>query len=264
MALVALSPPGTAARARGLTVAAYVRGHNLGDHQAALPLADEGLSIWRALADGHGIAAALVCRGQMAFETGDYALATELLSEARARFRELGGELGITVPIAAYLAMVAQALGDHERARTLHDEALAEARARGDRHAVAFILRELARLRRRQGGAEEAVALLRESLVLLAPLKDVRCAQTCLEDLAGVLCERGRPADVARLFAASEALCESMGKLLTPAQRATHDRDVATLEQRLDRDSLAAAWTEGRAMPLEQAIAYALNEASAA
>ena len=41
MALVALAPPGTAARARALTVAAHVHGHMLGDYQAAAPLADE-------------------------------------------------------------------------------------------------------------------------------------------------------------------------------------------------------------------------------
>jgi hypothetical protein len=31
---------------------------------------------------------------------------------------------------------------------------------------------------------------LRESLALLEPLKDVRCAQICLEDLAGALSEQ--------------------------------------------------------------------------
>ena len=142
---------------------------------------------------------------------------------------------------------------------TLHDEALAEARARGDSHAVAYALRGLARLRRTQGSDEQAVALLRESLALLEPLRDVRCAQMCLEDLAGVLCEHGRPADVARLFAAAEALRELMGKPLTQAQLVTHDRDVAIVERRLDPESFATAWAEGRAMTLEQAIAYALE-----
>ena len=85
----------------------------------------------------------------------------------------------------------------------------------------------------------------------------------CLEDLAGVLCERGRPADVARLFAAAEALRDLMGKPLTPAQLVPHDHDVATVQRRLDPESFAAAWSEGRTMTLEQAIAFAIGDASA-
>ena len=155
MALVALAPPGTAARARAVTVAAHVHGHMLGDYQAALPLADEGLSIWRALGDAQGIAVALVRRGQIAFGTGDYPLAAALLTEARALFRDLGGESGPEVPTALWLAEVAQAQGDLERAQHLYDEVLAEARARGDGHAVAHALRELARLRRTQGDPDQ-------------------------------------------------------------------------------------------------------------
>jgi len=259
MALAALAPSGTAARARALTVAAHVRGLMLGENDAAAPLADEGLGIWRALGDAHGLAVALERRGRIAIGTGDYQRATALFSEARARFRELGGASGPRLPIALYLAEVAQAQGDRDKALTLNDEALAEARARGDRHAMAYALRERARLRRTQGSDEQAVALLRESLALLEPLRDLRCAQICLDDLAGVLCERGRPADVARLFAAGEALRALMGRSLTRAQLVTHDRDVATVEHRLDPESFAAAWAEGRAMSLEQAIAYALE-----
>jgi hypothetical protein len=137
-------------------------------------------------------------------------------------------------------------------------------RSAGDGHAIAYALRELARLRCRQGERELAVGLLRESLALLQPLKDIRCAQRCLEDLAGALAERRRSADVARLFGASDALPELMGKSLTPAQRSTRDREVAAVERQLDPRSFAEAWAEGRAMSLEQAIAHALGEANTA
>jgi tetratricopeptide (TPR) repeat protein len=231
----------------------------LGDYQAAVPFADEGLATWRALGDAHGIAVALLRRGQIALGMGDYQLAAALLTEARALFRDIGGESGPEVPAALWLAEVAQALDDHDRAQQLYDEVLSEARARGDGHAVAHALRELARLRREQGDPEQAHMLLRESAALLVPLKDIRCSHICLEDLAGVLSEHGRPTDVARLFAAAEGLRELIGKPLTRAQVVTHDRDVATVERRLDPESFATAWAEGRAMTLEQAIAYALD-----
>jgi predicted ATPase/class 3 adenylate cyclase len=260
MALVALAPPGTAARARAVTVAAHVHGHMVGDYQAAAPLADEGLSTWRALGDAHGVAVALVRRGQIAFGMGDYQLAASLLIEARALFRGLGGESGPEVPTALWLAEVAQAQDDLERAQQLYDEVLAEARARGDGHAVAHALRELARLRRMQSDPDQPLTLLRESAALLVPLKDVRCAHICLEDFAGVLSEHNRPTDAARLFGAAAALRELVGKPLTRAQIMTHDRDVATVKHQLDPASFIAAWAEGRAMTLEQAVAYALDE----
>jgi hypothetical protein len=111
-----------------------------------------------------------------------------------------------------------------------------------------------------QADSDQPLMLLRESAALLVPLKDVRCAHICLEDFAGVLCEHRRPTDVARLFGAAEALRELIGKPLTRVQIATHDRDVATVKHQLDPASFATAWAEGRAMTLEQAVAYALDE----
>jgi len=256
MALVALARPGTFERARAVTVAAHVQGHMLGDYQTAIPFADEGVATWRALGDADGIAVALLRRGQLAFETGDYPLATTLLTEAQARFRELGKDAGPEVPTACWIAEVAQAQGDLGRAERIYDEVLPAARARGDSHVIAHSLREIARLRRRQGDPAYALTLLRESAVLYVPIKDVRCACILLEDLAGALCECGRPTDAARLFGAAVVLREIIGKPLTRAQHVTHDRDVATVKRQLGPDAFAAAWSEGNAMSWEQAIVY--------
>jgi predicted ATPase/class 3 adenylate cyclase len=264
MALVAQTTPGTPTRARAVTSAAHVHGHMLGNYETALPFADEGLRTWRALGDRHGIAIALVRRGQIAFETGDYPLATTLLSDARALLREIGAPSGPEVPTACWLAEVAQAQGDLDRTQQLYVEVLAEARAKGDSHVIAHVLREMARLHRTQGDAERAFTLLHESAVLLAPVKDVRCAAVLVEDLAGSLCERGQLEDAARLFAAAETLRELIGKPLTRGQLATHGRDLATVERQLDPRVFAAAWAEGQAMTLEQALEYALERSAPA
>jgi hypothetical protein len=133
MALVALAPPGTAVSARALTVAAHVHGTMLGDFRTAIPLAEEALRIWRPLDDAHGLAVALVRRGQIALWSGDAHLATTLLSEARSRFPEPGRPSQARAYITLLLAEAAQAQGDHDRALGLHDEALAEAQERGGR-----------------------------------------------------------------------------------------------------------------------------------
>lgn len=45
------------------------------------------------------------------------------------------------------------------------------------------------------------------------------------------------------------------------AERPAHERELAALRTTLGVQPFGAAWAEGRALPLEQAIAYALEEA---
>jgi predicted ATPase/class 3 adenylate cyclase len=258
LSLVSLAPPGSAAKARACILAANVY-KMLAEYQFALPLADEGLGLWRALDDVNGLAPALVCHGEIAQWTGDYQLATTLFTEARSLYRDIAGRSEPGAYVGLFLAEAAQAHGDDERARALYDEALAEARDRGDGHGIGYALRELARMHRGEEERGRIVALLRESLAFLQPLKDIHCAQICLEDLADALAEDGEPTVVARMLGASEGLLALMGKPLLPVHRDRHDRAVATLQHRIAPDALATAWAEGRAMTLEQATAYALE-----
>ena len=96
---------------------------------------------------------------------------------------------------------------------------------------------------------------------MLEPLKDIRCAHDCLVRLADLLHRHGTPADVARLFGAAQALRERSGQSLGPDMILRHDPALAAVRQRLTPETFATAWNEGRAMSLEQAIAYALEQA---
>jgi hypothetical protein len=122
-------------------------------------------------------------------------------------------------------------------------------------------LRELARLRVRKGELELSAELLGQSLALLQPLKDIRCAQICIEDLAAALSDSS-PMAVARLFGSSDALLRLMGTSLSPSQRLMRERATAAVERQLDAHSFAQASAEGRTMTLEQAIEYALGAAN--
>jgi non-specific serine/threonine protein kinase len=263
MALVERAPADRALKATILVVAGYVA-HCLRDHDVGVRLADEGLALWRELGDPRGIAVAMARRGVMAIWQGDHARAEALLTEARALFRETGGEAasGIEHPIAAFLAQAVQEQGDHERARALYEESLVEAQSRGDRHAAAYSRRHLARLGLQRGEAERATELVKEGLPPLMELRDKRCTPAALEVMAYALGRRGEPADAARLFAAAQAIRDETGMPLMRAEQSTQERERAALEARLGREAFDLAWTEGRAMTLEQAVGYAV-EASA-
>ncbi len=74
---------------------------------------------------------------------------------------------------------------------------------------------------------------------------------------------QGQPAAgarrAARLFGAAEALRDTSGELLSPAERSVHERQVANAHAQLDEAAWQTAWAEGRTMTLEQAIVYALE-----
>jgi hypothetical protein len=78
----------------------------------------------------------------------------------------------------------------------------------------------------------------------------------CLAGLAGIALE-SQPAWAARLLGVVEALCETIGAPLLPAEQAHYERDRVTARDVLGQEAFAAAWAEGRAMALEQAIADA-------
>jgi hypothetical protein len=82
-----------------------------------------------------------------------------------------------------------------------------------------------------------------------------------LVGLAGSLAMLGQGERAARLYGAAEALQARTGATLpNQAARALHERQVAALRAQLDPATFAAAWAEGRAMTLDEAIAYALEE----
>ncbi len=264
MALVESSHADRSLKATILVVAGYLA-HCLRDHDLAVRLADEGLALWRQLGDARGTAVAMARRGVMAIWQGEHGRAEELLAGARALFRDTGGEAdsGIEHPIASFLAQAVQEQGDYERARALYEESLLEARARGDKHAAAYSLRHLARLRLQTGEAERATELVREGLAPLMELSDKRCTPASLEVLAYALGQREQAADATRLFAAAQAIRDETGMPLMRAEQSIQERERAALEAKLGKRAFEAAWAEGRAMTLEQAIGYAVEASSA-
>jgi hypothetical protein len=85
----------------------------------------------------------------------------------------------------------------------------------------------------------------------------------CLESMAGLVARSRDPLRAARLFGAAQAVLQSIGLDPPPGRttRFSYAADVAVLRQRLDPAMVDAAWAEGRAMSLEQAVEAALAAA---
>jgi non-specific serine/threonine protein kinase len=79
------------------------------------------------------------------------------------------------------------------------------------------------------------------------------------ECLAWVAAADQQPWRAARLAGAAEGLRQALGGVLWPEQRARHAEAVRVARAVLGQESFATAWAEGRALPLDEAIAFALG-----
>lgn len=282
----------TPLRAR-LLQAAGVLALYQGDYARAHPLLHESLDLSRALRDPQGIGYALVSLGTLTRGQGHYAQAITLFEESLPLLRQAGDkrvmalalsgwglallslgeyersialceqsvtlarELGSPQSVAGSLTTLAMAVlgqDDYERARALCEESLAIRQELGDMGGSAHTLAILGQVALHQGNIEQAGGHYGESLSLRQALGDKEGVASALEGLAGVAQRQGQPLTAARLYGAAEALREAIGAPLPPTDRAAYERSVADVRVQLGAASFEAAWTEGRAFTLAQAI----------
>ena len=236
-------------------------------HPQALPLLEKGLALVRELGDKAGIADALHRLADVVCDQGDYARAEELYRESLARFQELGDQRGSGWLYRSWGEMALEQ-GDAARALALEQASLALFRELGEVKGTAIALLDLGFVAQQQGDDGRATELCRESLLLARTLDNPWLSSLCLVGFARVAAAQGQQRlagsqhaeRAARLLGAVEACYASSGYHPYRAAGLEYDHALAAARAQLDDATWAAAWAEGRAMALEQAIAYALAE----
>ncbi len=230
-----------------------------GDLEAAAAHLTASLSIQRGLGNQQGEAIALGYLGVVAYDRGDFARAEALHRESLALRHLVGDHWGIAATL-TNLGEVARQQGDTRAALTLQGEALTRFRELGDRVGSATALLNIGMLELLQGRHEAARPLLQESLALWVALDEQVDIAECLEGLAAVAADAGEALRAARLAGAATAAREAAGSLLSPTdqQRLAPHLDRAAAQ--LGPAAFAAAWNEGRAWRLAEAVAEAQNE----
>ena len=218
------------------------------------------LSIYQELEDVSGIAWVLNTLGIVAMEQDDLVKAKELLTESLVLRHQVGDPWSIAHTLQNY-APIAFQENNYAGAKQLTEETIAWFRQAGDQRGVARTLADLAELERVAGNYTEATVLLKESLSQLVLLRDKWSIAAALEDLA-TLASTQNAGRALRLYGAVEALREIIGMPLAPShyQRVKHQQSIALVRTHLGEKKFAKAWAEGRAMTVEQAIAYALED----
>ena len=176
-----------------------------------------------------------------------------------ARFREMDDGFCQAKSLIGF-ALAAHEADAHEQARALGDQGLGLLREVGAKGELAARLNQLGGAALAHGDLARAAALTQESLTLYAETPDTPGIATSLETLARVSAEHGRAPAVLRLLAAADALRRAQGLEGSAADREACDRAIGVARAQLDVETAAAAWSDGAAMTLEQAITYARAE----
>lgn len=245
-------------RARALNGAGNLASRQ-GDYTASRARYEESLAIYRKLGNTSGIAYTLNNLGRMACNQGDSVAARALHEESLTIQRELGDKYGIAHSLAC-LGLVASHQGDYVVARTLHEESLTIRRELGDKYGIAYSLMNLGNVVFNQGDYVAARALHEESLTISREVGNKSGIADCLDALAELARQEQQERRAASLWGAATVLREEIGVPRSPEDQELFDRWFAEARSALGDTAFAAAWEVGRAMTLDQAVAYALGE----
>jgi tetratricopeptide (TPR) repeat protein len=267
-----------------------------GKQDIGLAQIEEGLSLGQRQEDERIIAMGDLEMGVAYINMGHDERAKPLLAEAKAFFEEQNLPFFDAVTT-VHLGNVELGLGNPERAHALHQQALDEARAIGESWLLSFALNNLGEVARVQGQYdlarayyEECEALLREtgdrgdmarfvhtlgyiaqhegdyvraeaqfrkSLTLFRQLGNRRGMAECMAGLAGLKARQGQAEWGAVMLSAAESILKGTGGAWWPADRIEVEANQEFIRSALSDAELEAAERKGKAMTLEQALAFA-------
>jgi tetratricopeptide (TPR) repeat protein len=232
-----------------------------GDYALGRSLLEQSLALGQAAGGRDERAFSLRALGWVALDEGDLPTARSLIESALAIWRELGdpGRIGGSLP---WLAKVDRHEENYEEAQILVEEGLTLARRAGVPIAVARGVLELGLLLVRQSEYPAARAAFEEGIRIGQEIGSTSSAIRCFEGMAQLAWAQGEPRRGARLFGAAEALREVLRFPLPPVDRVDYDC-VPAITTALGEEAFAAAWAEGRALTIEQAVVYALADPGA-
>jgi non-specific serine/threonine protein kinase len=257
--VLAASPDAPAgARANGLVIAGELACER-GDPARAVALLEAGLRLYKELADTAGIARALSELGVVEQYQGNRRQAVTLLEESVALARQVGDRFMVGDCL-LWLAGTQMNLGELDAAQDHYEETLVLFRELGERLRTAWSYFGLGDIARRRGDYARAAELFKQGLEVKFEIGGTGDIYYLLEWLANLAAQTDMPDRAARLWGAAQAIREVVGTPLPPSIVSDYAPYMTSARKELGSLAFEAAWAEGRAMTIEEAIAYALRE----
>jgi predicted ATPase/class 3 adenylate cyclase len=233
------------------------------EYERAKQLFEEGLALSRERSDTWWLATFLLYVAIVPHYLGDYERATELTEESMDLFRDQGDKHSLAYCL-NNLAMMVYSQGDLGRAAQLTEEAVALFRELGARGDVALGLYNLGWIALLQDDLGRAADIYKESLTLAWDTGMNHIVQGDLEGFACLAAVRGETERAARLWGAVQALHETKGIPRDTDFLAEAGARISAVRSGMGEEAWEEAWRKGRAMTLDEAVSYALEEEAGA
>ena len=227
-----------------------------GEYMPAVLQLEEAVRVCREAGDGDATWRAINNLAEAHRFQGRLDGARALFEEALALAQRRGDGWGMAQAV-RQLGLVAEASRNYGQAAQLLEESLTLWQAVGATRGKHWSLLELGRVVLAQGNLQEAQSLMAESLRVCREVWDRRGIARCLEGLSSLAAASGKPAQAARLFGAAEALRTAIGTPILPGEQQLYEGALSTASHELGLDHFARAIEQGRASPVERAIAEA-------
>jgi tetratricopeptide (TPR) repeat protein len=230
-----------------------------GDYAAGKRLIQESLALFREIDDPIGVSRALGGLAYLSIEQGHYPQAEVLSRESADCARATGNRSGLYSGL-GYLAIALHRQGHWAAARELYEQALEVARELGAPWEIGAALRKLGLAECGEGLHDLALEHLAEGMTILHGLSDRLGVVESLEGLADVAAATPAPRRAARMWGAADALRQETGYARSVYESIAYERRVKAVRAILTAEAFDQAWDEGRAMSLDDAVRYALDE----
>jgi predicted ATPase/transcriptional regulator with XRE-family HTH domain len=243
-----------------LTQFAHHIGVQTGQNMEAKPFVEQALVIARAHDDKRNIGRALSILGYLLtfgeFE-GELMLAQSVLEESMELFREVNDEWEYAQTV---ITLARNAFKQDELALsfTLHEQALALFRKIGDRYFQSWAIYYMGMIEAKQGNVKGGIAKLQEALMLARQLDSKYAVGGGLWRLSELAQRTGDPARTVQLCWAAKNILDSIGAW-NEENESDFEKTMASCRAALSEAEFEEAVEQGRAMTMEQAIAYALE-----
>lgn len=244
---------GTAASLNNLALLASDHGR----YEDAIKLHEEALALRQEFGNKMDVALSLNNLGVVCWNMGDANRALAFYEESLALYRELGNKSDMVLAL-DNLGMVATNQEDYAAAREYQEECLAICRALGHKNNLAHVLVNTAGRMVEEGDYTQGRKLYAEALPLLRELGYQRVIAKCFQGMAAMCYKQDRHIEAARLWGVAEGLRQAIDHPMGKMGRALYERRVASAREQVGSTAFESAWVEGRAMPLEEAVGYAL------
>jgi predicted ATPase/DNA-binding CsgD family transcriptional regulator len=244
-------------RAAALNAAGVMAGLQV-DHERAIEAFRESLQLWEAVGDVGRQAGAHLNIGLVAHVTGGTSEAQAEFTRAQELFLVVGDRSGQARAVASR-ARLAREQDDLAEAMRLAEEALRLFESVGDEWGTGHQLANIGHIKLALDDRRGAAEAFRQALLVWRSLGNIVDIAECLDGLAMVVASV-QPRRAAHLLGAAEALRERSGAAIAAVEQGRYRELVERVQKQLRESTFAAAWREGRALPIHRAIDVALQE----